>query len=520
MDIYIKPNARHGSLERARANEILDSKLFNVLNKVIEADGLVIEKDVSGPIGNDWLVQKISSNQISIQPGAAIVRSTGDKLRYVENEAVQTVTVYNSTIKIYVVLQYEATNYEQGTITLTNGSATVIGDGTEFTKVLAANRRIFVDGTPYTVLSVQSATQCTLASSYSGSTVSDVKYKVGAWFTSYPSGESDNLLYEYDSFRIVLKTSAPSAGDLYLADVNVTSGVIQSVTDKRSENILEYRKTTEFGVRHNLIRNGSFIRPGWGDYGPFRSNNAVAVYDQFEDRDAGGYCKITTDGDESYSYIGQKINLHSVLRKSSYFSLGFQIGCSNPERLNSITVSVYAWNVTSDVNYSTIESANGLSAATNRVLHVDLLSEGIAEDYKQGTKVFEKFIIPASTSTIYVQVRLNDQGDDPAEVILDNFILVEGEHCPYWTPHPEDYMELREINRAAYIVNQLFEIGESNKILLKKSIFGLKNPNSTDDATANPILDAINAKANTTDQATNGTGHTVEEYKYYNDNQV
>ena len=221
-----------------------------------------------------------------------------------------------------------------------------------------------------------------------------------------------------------------------------------------------------------------------------------------------------------YTYIGQKVNLHTIHRKSVYYSVGLKIGCQYSERLNSATLSVYAWNETNDISYSSIEASKGLSSSTNRVLHVDLLSEGIATDYTQGLKILPKFLVPASTSMLYFQIRLNDEGDDPVDVLVDDIVMVEGNYCPYWNPHPEDYMELRDISRAAYIVNQLFEVGESNKILLRRSIYGLKNPNSTDDATTNPILDAVNAKANTTNQATIGTDHAVEEYKYYNDNQV
>lgn len=58
----------------------------------------------------------------------------------------------------------------QGTVSVTNASATVTGAGTAFTTQLAAGSIISINGVRYTVLSIQSDTQLTLAAIYAGAT--------------------------------------------------------------------------------------------------------------------------------------------------------------------------------------------------------------------------------------------------------------------------------------------------------------------------------------------------------------
>jgi uncharacterized repeat protein (TIGR01451 family) len=60
----------------------------------------------------------------------------------------------------------------QGTVSVTNGSATVTGAGTSFTTQLAAGSVIVIGGTPYTVSSVDSDMQVTLTATYGGATTS------------------------------------------------------------------------------------------------------------------------------------------------------------------------------------------------------------------------------------------------------------------------------------------------------------------------------------------------------------
>jgi hypothetical protein len=60
----------------------------------------------------------------------------------------------------------------QGTVNVTNGSATVTGNGTNFTGELAAGRLISINSVDYTVLSIASDTSLTLTTTYAGITLS------------------------------------------------------------------------------------------------------------------------------------------------------------------------------------------------------------------------------------------------------------------------------------------------------------------------------------------------------------
>lgn len=523
METLFKLNAKHGSLERARANEITDRKIFNVLNRVITTPGLVVTKNIQGVVEDDWTVAKKNSTQVTVQPGEAIFKDSNDNLRFADLAAVETLDLpitASTSGNLYLTISYLKTNYEKGTITLTNGSDQVVGVGTEFAKILAANRRIFVDGIAYKVASVESALALTLESSYTGTTNEDTQFKVGAWFTSYPSGESDNMIYEYDDFEFVIKANSYLSTDIVLAKISVVNGVISTVTDMRALSLLNYRTNSDFGSKHNLVRNGSFIRPNYSDYGPWRSSGGEVTTRRNTTTDsvyAGGYLRLETDADNGYAYIGQKIRLTNTQRQATEYTLGLEIGCEDISKLASFTISVYAWTNSQVKLYSTINASKGLSETANRVFHRDLISEGVEVNYTQGLKIFPKFSVPNGVDTLFLQIRLADEGDEATYIEIDNIMLVEGDQCPYFAPHPEDYIELREIGRAAYLINELFEIGQSGKVLLKKDIYGLKNPNSTDDATSSPILDASTTIANTNAQATSGTQEGISQYNYYDD---
>jgi len=80
--------------------------------------------------------------------------------------------------------------YTTGTISVTNGSATVTGSGTSWytsathypawgSDDAQAGRSITIDSVAYTIKSVDSATQITLTANYAGSTASGLSYSIG-----------------------------------------------------------------------------------------------------------------------------------------------------------------------------------------------------------------------------------------------------------------------------------------------------------------------------------------------------
>jgi hypothetical protein len=69
-----------------------------------------------------------------------------------------------------------------GTVSVTNGSATVTGSGTNFNSAAQNNKRIRIGTDFYTISSVASATSLTLTTNYTGATASGVAYQAfGSW---------------------------------------------------------------------------------------------------------------------------------------------------------------------------------------------------------------------------------------------------------------------------------------------------------------------------------------------------
>lgn len=77
--------------------------------------------------------------------------------------------------------------YSTGTVSLTQGSATVTGSGTTFTSAMVGRRFRSSDGTQYTISAYVSGTQVTLSTAYAGSSVSGAAYRIYQDVYSLPS---------------------------------------------------------------------------------------------------------------------------------------------------------------------------------------------------------------------------------------------------------------------------------------------------------------------------------------------
>ena len=90
--------------------------------------------------------------------------------------------------------------YNEGTVTLTNGSAAVVGSGTNWTSALEGKtfkRR--GENTPYTVQTVTDATHLTLTTNYAGASGSGIYYEIYMDFTAN-RGLREVQKGEYDGF--------------------------------------------------------------------------------------------------------------------------------------------------------------------------------------------------------------------------------------------------------------------------------------------------------------------------------
>lgn len=81
--------------------------------------------------------------------------------------------VYNQHVK-----NLSASNYATGTITVTNGDATITGSGTTFTAAMAGRAIKLPDGYWYDIASYTSATSLEIAMNYEGSTSAGESYTI------------------------------------------------------------------------------------------------------------------------------------------------------------------------------------------------------------------------------------------------------------------------------------------------------------------------------------------------------
>lgn len=229
-----KDKLKHGDIEFNRMQELIRKEYWDIINRLTYSYGLIINLTTGADV---WKVTQTGNNSILINAGKGIVLDSSGKPHGLElnaNYAITDVPSVNGTYKVLV--KHALHNYEAGTITLTNGSATVSGNGTEFTKIFAINRKLIIGNNAYNIQSVTNDTTLILASIYIGTTTADLQFSVGGWFIAEPTLIADKLIYKHDGLAFVVKTAAKNSDEYWLAELTVAGGVITQVTDKRNQN--------------------------------------------------------------------------------------------------------------------------------------------------------------------------------------------------------------------------------------------------------------------------------------------
>lgn len=180
-----------------------------------------------------------NSNVITINPGIAF----DSKLRAIRLNETLELSVENTESVRWIVLQYDYTNYEEGTINITS-DGTIQGIGTSFLEVLRGQPNFptkvkfnsLLNKEEYEVVSVSNDTSAII----SGSLVpeNNVKYSViGAFTPGFDASDYNKTIYEIDSYKISLIDS-PDVPELtedqyILASLEFSdNGII--ITDRRA----------------------------------------------------------------------------------------------------------------------------------------------------------------------------------------------------------------------------------------------------------------------------------------------
>lgn len=246
------PSCKIGSIELERTQALIQENIRKLTEPLYSTIGLLVAKDLAGNLASDWLVSIVNTGQIRINAGKAFLLDANNELTSVQMAENTLITTPDVDGVYKVLLRHAYTNFEKGTVSINNNTNIVNGVGTEFTKVLAINRRMFINGVAVVVANVVSDTQLIISGNYGGVDVSGVNYKVGGYFSEYPLNEVDNYIYQNDAVSIILTTGAKPANDIYLADITITNGWVLEVEDKRTQFLTlfhEYPQLTADNLR-------------------------------------------------------------------------------------------------------------------------------------------------------------------------------------------------------------------------------------------------------------------------------
>ncbi|GAB1348384.1 hypothetical protein MASR1M107_05960 [Ignavibacteriales bacterium] len=278
MKTLFKSFCRIGSLEFSRTQDLITSSAFEVIKPLIKTYGLINSYNSNHILGPSWKVEHYSDNEIRVLSGTALLTDIDKIPRLVKLPSNQIFNIGSTNGTYSVVLRYKTTNFEEGTISIVNGSTSVIGIKTKFTKTLSINRRIKIGTKFYTVESVADDETLGIVEYFDQASITDGQYKVGGWFVGTPPiAEADNLIYELDSYEIIFKTGAIAEYEIVLAQVIISSNVISQINDLRHKFVLSlidnkqvdfisHTSTTVYPV--NQTSDAITVNPGQMDYFP------------------------------------------------------------------------------------------------------------------------------------------------------------------------------------------------------------------------------------------------------------
>lgn len=348
MKTLFKSSCRIGSLEFSRTQELIASSVLEVIKPLIKTYGLINSYNNNHILGPEWKVERYGDNEIRVLSGTALLPDMDRIPRFVKLPEHQIISTGSTDGNYSVVLRYKTTNYESGTISVVNGSTSVTGTNTKFTKILSINRRIRIGTSFYTVDSVTDDENLVIIESFDQPNATDVKFKVGGWFVGTPPvAEADNLIYELDSYEIILKTGAIAEFEVVLANIVITSNIIYQVEDLRHKFVLSliYNKQVDF-ISHtsttiyltNQTSDAVTVNPGQMDYFPesytadfntcFISNNdGVPIGFKYTSKTNIGFVGVTFDpakGVFSASSGSPVFTKNSVIIDSNGLKIGGQ----------------------------------------------------------------------------------------------------------------------------------------------------------------------------------------------------
>ncbi len=255
-------NSKFGSIEFNRADELTKLDALQSLAAII-TPGIVVSFDSDNVMGNEWKPYIKTESEYLILAGKAVIVDADGNLVPVEwPDTSYTPDQIGSGLK-YVYLKHNPSSFEKGTVSFTDGDTHVIGNGTEFTKIFGANRRIIVGSQVFAISGVIDDEELVLTEAFDEVTpIADAQFKVGAWFLGTPPVSlNDNLLYQYNEAQIIFSNTAKTdQGWYFLGTVTTALSPTEALeftgsTDMRHKSLFRFQKPngTMAKVRFNTL---------------------------------------------------------------------------------------------------------------------------------------------------------------------------------------------------------------------------------------------------------------------------
>lgn len=225
---------------------LTNGNLSKAIQALAESYGVVSQKQVNGVLDNSFRVEQNTPTSLLINEGYAIsnIASAMRILISLSKESIDVTSLLDDTMYNLYLIGKE-TSYEQGTLTLTNGSKIVTVANGDFNK-LDPYESLVIDTSGsgndgvYEIYNVVGGNTLELVEEFTGTTEAALKWKVAGNFKGYKAATETDLIYAYDGYDLVISSQNLSTGFI-LATFEKKAGVLASIADKRSTNLFSVK---------------------------------------------------------------------------------------------------------------------------------------------------------------------------------------------------------------------------------------------------------------------------------------
>lgn len=244
--LKVAPNQFIGSVELNKAfNGLKESGYQRLFKGFVKQFGVVLSEQ-----DNLQVVNGTSGRWLTVKGGIAVDKHLNTI--FVDSNKIDAIQFPNTIGTLFLCIKYKKSSVEKGEVTIqTDG--TIVGSGTEFTKSLRGGLNQLKIRFPlsssnlddYPVLEVIDDTNAILNSVNALTAEDRQAYSVvGAFTPSVSIPEENKLIFQYDSYELMLTNSGIMSGEVFKLARVTWNGTSLSIEDVREQNKLMLFDTT------------------------------------------------------------------------------------------------------------------------------------------------------------------------------------------------------------------------------------------------------------------------------------